>query len=155
MTRLERTLVIFKPDALNRGLIGEILHRFERKGLKIVGMKMLHLSDEVLAEHYAHHKDKPYYPRIKRFMQSAPSIAMVLEGNRAVEVVRSLSGVTRGYEATAGTIRGDYSMGVQNIVHASDSVVNADIEIARFFKDHEVFNYEKIDTNMVYSEEEM
>jgi len=152
---MERTLVIFKPDALNRALVGEILHRFERKGLKIVGMKMIHLSDDLLEEHYSHHKNKPFFPRIKKFMKSAPSICCVLEGNNAVTVVRNLSGVTRGYEASSGTIRGDYSLSGQcNIVHASDSLVAADIEIVRFFKDNELFDYEKVDLNFVYAEDE-
>jgi nucleoside-diphosphate kinase len=152
---MERTLVIFKPDALNRALVGEILHIFERKGLKIVGMKMTHLSDDLLDEHYSHLKNKPFFPRIKKFMKSAPSILCVLEGNNAVTVVRSVCGVTRGYEAAPGTIRGDYSLSGQcNVVHASDSLVAADIEIARFFKDEELFDYEKIDFNFIYAEDE-
>lgn len=152
---MERTLVIFKPDALNRALVGEILHRFERKGLKIVGMKMIYLDDELLDEHYSHLKDKPFFPRIKKFMKSAPSILCVLEGNNVISVVRNLVGVTRGYDAASGTIRGDYSLSGQcNVVHASDSLVAADIEIARFFKDHDLFNYEKVDLNFVYAEDE-
>ncbi len=152
---MERTLIIFKPDALNRALVGEILHIFERKGLKIVGMKMVHLNDDMLEDHYSHHKDKPFFGRIKKFMKSAPSICCVLDGNNAVTVVRNLSGLTRGYEAAAGTIRGDYSLSGQcNIVHASDSLVAADIEIARFFKDEELFDYEKIDLNFLYAEDE-
>ena len=152
---MERTLLIFKPDALNRALVGEILHRFERKGLKIVGMKMMYLSDDLLDEHYSHLKDKPFFPRIKKFMKSAPSILCVLEGNNVITVVRNLVGVTRGYEASSGTIRGDYSLSGQcNVVHASDSLVASDIEIARFFKDNELFNYEKVDLNFVYAEDE-
>ncbi len=152
---MERTLLIFKPDALNRALVGEILHRFERKGLKIVGMKMMYLDDDLLDEHYSHLKDKPFFPRIKKFMKSAPSILCVLEGNNVITVVRNLVGVTRGYEASSGTIRGDYSLSGQcNVVHASDSVVASDIEIARFFKDSELFNYEKVDLNFVYAEDE-
>lgn len=152
---MERTLVIFKPDALNRGLVGEILHIFERKGLKVVGMKMTLLNDHILNEHYSHLKNKPFFPRIKKFMKSAPSILCVLEGNNAVTVVRAICGVTRGYEAAPGTIRGDYSLSGQcNVVHASDSLVSADIEIARFFNDHELFDYEKIDFNFIYAEDE-
>ncbi|HNW05585.1 MAG TPA: nucleoside-diphosphate kinase [archaeon] len=152
---MERTLVIFKPDALNRALVGEILHVFERKGLKVVGMKMMFLNDNLLDEHYSHLKNKPFFPRIKKFMKSAPSILCVLEGNNAVTVVRAICGVTRGYEAAPGTIRGDYSLSGQcNVVHASDSLVSADIEIARFFKDHELFDYEKIDFNFIYAEDE-
>jgi len=152
---MERTLLIFKPDALNRALVGEILHRFERKGLKIVGMKMMYLDDDLLDEHYSHLKDKPFFPRIRKFMKSAPSILCVLEGNNVITVVRNLVGVTRGYEASSGTIRGDYSLSGQcNVVHASDSIVASDIEIARFFKDNELFNYEKVDLNFVYAEDE-
>lgn len=153
---MERTLVIFKPDSLNRALVGEILHRFERKGLKIVGMKMMYLSDDILGEHYFHIKDKPFFHHLKRFMQSAPSILCVLEGANAISVVRNLVGVTKGYEAQSGTIRGDYSLSGQcNVVHASDSQVSSDIEIARFFKDHELFSYEKIDLDFLYSVDEM
>jgi len=152
---MDRTLLIFKPDALNRALVGEILHRFERKGLKIVGMKMLYLNDDLLDEHYSHHKDKPFFGRIKKFMKSAPSILCVLEGNNVITVVRNLVGATKGYDASPGTIRGDYSLSGQcNVVHASDSLVSADIEIARFFKDNELFSYEKVDLNFVYAEDE-
>jgi len=153
---MQRTLIIFKPDSLNRALVGEILHRFERKGLKIVGMKMIRLDDDLLKEHYFHLKDKPFFPRLKRFMQSAPSIVAVLEGNNVVEVVRNLVGVTRGYEALSGTVRGDYSLSGQcNVIHASDSQVNSILEISRFFKDEELFDYEKIDLEYVYAEDEL
>ncbi len=153
---MERTLVIFKPDSLNRGLVGEILHRLERKGLKIVGLKMMHIDDDVLGEHYFHLKDKPFFNHLKRFMQSAPSIFAVFEGANAISVVRNLVGVTKGYEAQAGTIRGDYSLSSQcNVVHASDSQVASDIEIARFFKDEELFSYEKIDLDFLYSVDEI
>ena len=153
---MERTLIIFKPDSLNRGLVGEILHRFERKGFKIVGMKMVYLDDQVLDEHYSHLKDRPFFSRIKKFMKSAPSIVCVLEGNNVVSVVRHLAGVTKGYEAQIGTIRGDYSLSQQcNIIHASDSLVAADLEIVRFFDDKELFAYEKVDLNFVYSEDEL
>lgn len=153
---MERTLVIFKPDSLNRALVGEILHRFERKGLKIVGIKMIHLNEDILNQHYFNVKDKPYFQQLKRFMQSAPSILVVFEGINAVVVTRNIVGVTRGYEAQAGTVRGDYSLSSQcNVVHASDSLVNADIEIARFFKDEELFSYEKIDLEFLYSVDEV
>jgi nucleoside-diphosphate kinase len=152
---MERTLIIFKPDSLNRGLVGTILNRFERKGIKLVGMKMLYLDDDLLGDHYAHLKDKPFFGRLTRFMKSAPSIVGVLEGNNVVSVVRDLVGETKGYDARAGTVRGDFSLSGQcNVVHASDTVVNADIEIARFFKDHELFDYEKVDLNYIYSEDE-
>jgi nucleoside-diphosphate kinase len=153
---MERTLVIFKPDSLNRGLVGELLHRFERKGLKLVGLKMIHLNDDLIGQHYSQLKDKPFFPHLKRFMQSAPSVLVVIEGMNAITVVRNLVGVTKGYEAQAGTIRGDYSLSGQcNVVHASDSQVSSDIEIVRFFKDEELFSYEKIDLDFLYSVDEM
>ena len=153
---MEQTLIIFKPDSLNRGLVGEILHRFERKGLKLVAMKMIHLDDDLLGSHYFHLKDRSFFPVLKRFMSSAPSIVSVLEGVNSVEVVRNLVGSTKGYEASSGTIRGDYSVSSQcNVIHASDSVVNADIEISRFFKEEEIFSYEKIDLDYIYSEDEI
>jgi nucleoside-diphosphate kinase len=152
----EQTLIIIKPDALNRTVVGEIIHRFERKGLKIVGMKMTHLTEDVLEEHYSHLKDKPFYPILMKFMQAAPSLLMILEGNNVVEVVRKMAGPTHGAEAEAGTIRGDYSLSNQNnVVHASDSVENAEKEIKRFFKPEEIFDYKRIDTEMIYSEQEL
>jgi nucleoside-diphosphate kinase len=150
----EQTLIIFKPDALHRGLLGEILHRFERKGLKVVAMKMMTLGDAIIEEHYAHHKEKPFFPSIKKFMQSAPVVVMVLSGINAISVVRLLVGPTKGHEAPAGTIRGDFSAnGQSNIVHASDSVDSAKEEIMRFFKDDEVFDYERNDFRFVYGDE--
>lgn len=149
----ERTLIILKPDAVNRTLVGEIIHRFERKGLKIVGIKMAHLTEEQLREHYAHLTDKPFYPRIERFMRTCPTILMVLEGKNCIEIVRKLAGPTHGGDAPAGTIRGDYSMGMQNVIHASDSIETAEVEIKRFFKEDELFDYERIDLNMIYEEE--
>jgi nucleoside-diphosphate kinase len=152
---MERTLIIIKPDAINRGLIGEVVHRFERKGLKIVGMKMVHLSEKILEEHYSHLASKPFFSSIKKFMRSAPSILMVLEGRKVVDVVRKMAGVTEGTEALPGTIRGDFSLSLQNtIIHASDSVETAKKEIKRFFADSELFEYEKIDSEMIYSDTE-
>ncbi|MDO8627130.1 MAG: nucleoside-diphosphate kinase [Candidatus Diapherotrites archaeon] len=153
---MERTLVIIKPDAVNRNLIGEVLHRFERKGVKIVGMKMVHLDDKILEEHYAHHKGKSFFPKLKEFMKKAPSIVLVLEGNEIIEVVRKFAGVTKGTEALPGTIRGDFSLSVQaNIIHASDSKEAAQAEIKRFFSDKEIFSYPKIDSTYVYAEDEL
>ena len=153
--RQERTLVIIKPDALNRGLAGEIIHRFERKGLKIVGIKMIQLDDIILAEHYAHLVDQPFFPRIAKFMSEWPVIVMALEGLEAVNSVRLLTGETLGRHADAGTIRGDYSMSVQaNIVHASDSIENARKELARFFKPDELFDWDCLDSQAIYAEGE-
>ncbi len=148
-------MVIIKPDAVNRGLIGEVIHRFERKGIKIIGMKMEHLSSKVLEEHYAHLVGKDFFPSIKKFMQRAPSVLMVLEGRRVVDVVRRLAGVTEGTEALPGTIRGDFSLSIQNtIIHASDSKESAEKEIRRFFREEEIYDYPKVDSEVIYSETE-
>ncbi len=153
---MEQTLVIIKPDAINRSIVGDILSRLEKKGLKMIGLKMEHLSEEILEEHYSHLKDKPFFPRIQAFMRSAPAVLLVLEGNNAVDVVRRMAGVTHGGEAQPGTLRGDYSLSIQNnIVHASDSTGAAKDEVKRFFKTEELHSYEKIDSTMIYSEDEM
>ena len=151
----EKTLIIIKPDALQRNLLGEIIHRFERKGLKIIGMKMMQLEDVLLEEHYSHHKDKPFFESLKKYMKSSPVVVMALSGIKAISAVRLIVGPTKGYEADAGSIRGDFSMsGQTNIVHASDSLENAEKEIKRFFKPDELFDYKKIDFEFVYGEEE-
>ncbi|MFP4523150.1 MAG: nucleoside-diphosphate kinase [Candidatus Woesearchaeota archaeon] len=153
---IEKTLVIIKPDAVNRSLIGSILQRFERKGLKLLALKMMHLDDAVLDDHYGHLKDKPFFPRIKEFMQKAPSIVLVLEGLNAIEVVRGLAGQTHGAKALPGTIRGDFSISTQsNVVHASDSKESADLEIQRFFKNEELFTYTRIDSEILYADDEL
>lgn len=147
----ERTLVILKPDALQRNILGEIISRFEKKGLKIVGLKMANLSDKLLDEHYAHHKDKPFFQELKEFMKSSPVILMVLEGLEAIKVVRKMAGLTKGTEAEMGTIRGDFALGTtKNIVHASDSKETAEKEIKRFFDKNEIFDYQKITDKFIY-----
>jgi len=150
---MERTLIIIKPDALQRNLVGEIISRFEKKGLKVIGMKMVELDDLKLEEHYPHHKDKPFFGNLKKFMKSAPVILLVLEGAEVVEACRIVCGSTKGIEADAGTIRGDLAMTNWNLVHASDSVKTANEEIPRFFSKDELFDYKKLDTVMVYEEE--
>lgn len=153
--KLEKTLVILKPDAMQRNLLGEIITRFEKKGLKIVGLKMIELQDVLLDEHYAHHKDKPFFAGLKNYMKSSPVIVMALEGIEVVEAVRLLVGPTKSRIADAGSIRGDYSMsGQTNIIHASDSSENAEAEVKRFFKEDELFNYKKIDFEFLYGDEE-
>jgi len=147
---MERTLIIMKPDALQRNLVGEIVGRFEKKGLKIIGMKMMQLDDLKLEEHYAHHKDKPFFEDIKKYMKSFPVLLMVLEGVQVVEAVRIIVGSTKGIEADAGTIRGDLAMSNKNLVHASDSPENAEVEIYRFFNEDELFNYKKLDADMIF-----
>ena len=140
---MEQTLVILKPGTVQRGLAGEIISRFEKKGLFIMGMKMMQLTDELLNEHYSHLKDKPFFQRLKDSMKSCPVVVMCLEGVDAVSVVRSLVGATNGRVAQPGTVRGDYSMSMQeNIVHASDSLETAEIELNRFFKKEEIFEYD-------------
>jgi len=151
----ERTLVIIKPDALQRNLVGEILHRFERKGLKMIGLKMMRLGDVLLTEHYFHHQDKSFFDGLKNFMKSSPVVITALEGLNAVKAVRLIAGPTYGAEADAGTIRGDFSMSTQaNIVHASDSAETAEAEIKRFFNADELFQYKKVDYEFIYGEEE-
>lgn len=137
---MQQTLIIFKPDAVKRGIVGEILARFERKGFRIAAAKFENLTDEKLDEHYAHHKDKPFFTKLKNFMKSSPCLLMVLEGDEAVAVVRAMAGETDGRKANPGTIRGDYCLFVtESIIHASDSVETAKNEIKRFFSDNEIF----------------
>jgi nucleoside-diphosphate kinase len=151
----ERTLVLIKPDALQRNLLGEILHRFERRGLKIVGLKMMEIDDAVLLEHYAHIKDKPFFGGIKDFMKSYPVVAIALSGIKAVSIVRAMVGPTKGFDAPPGTIRGDFSQSVQtNLVHASDPSEDPEGEVNRFFKTEELFSYKKIDFDFLYGNEE-
>ena len=153
---MERTLILIKPDAIQRGMAGLILGRFEDKGLKIAGIKFLRLTDELCAEHYSHLADKPFFPGIKRFMQQTPVIAICLEGLDCVETVRTVCGITKARAAAPGTIRGDWAMSIQaNLVHASDSVETANKEVARFFNESELFSYETPRTPMIYSEDEL
>lgn len=152
---VERSLIIVKPDALQRNLLGEIIHRFERKGLQIVGLKMLSINDLLVDEHYAHHKDKPFFEGLKKYMQSSPVVVVVLQGFEAINAIRLIVGPTKGREADAGSIRGDFAMSVQyNIIHASDSIENAKDEVARFFKADELFDWKKVDLEMIYGEDE-
>lgn len=136
---MERTLVILKPDTLKRKLSGEIIARFERKNLIITALKMMTIKASTAEEHYAHVKSEPIYDDMIRFITSGPVIAMVLEGNHAIAVVRSMIGKTSYMDSAPGTIRGDYgSHSFENLVHASDSIENAEIEIKRFFLDREL-----------------
>lgn len=151
--KYEKSLIIVKPDAIQRNLTGEIIARIERKGLKIIGMKMMSIQDAVLEEHYAHIKDKPFFPGIRDFMKSCPVIVFAVEGINAISALRLLVGPTKAWEANAGTIRGDFSLSTQsNLVHASDSIENGEIEVKRFFSDNEIFSYEKIDVDFIYAE---
>ena len=152
---MERTLVIIKPCAIRRGLIGEVIQRFERRGLQLSGMKMVQLNEEVLADHYAHLVQKPYYQRIVDSMMLTPVIVCCWTGVDAVHIAHVMAGSTNGREAAPGTIRGDYSVSVQeNILHTSDTVENGKIEIARFFSADEVFEFEKLNKNVFYAHDE-
>jgi len=152
---MERTFVMLKPDCLNRAMLGKVISRFEDKGLKLIGMKMVQFDDELVKEHYAHLADKPFFPTIAEFMKRSPVVAMVLEGKDAVGAVRKIVGVTNGREAQPGTIRGDYSMSVQaNLVHASDSIETAAREISRFFSKDELFSWNPSGFKYTYSKEE-
>lgn len=152
---LERTLVLIKPDAIQRGLIGKIMERFERKGLKLIGIKMMTLDEAVLREHYAHIADKPFFPGVSQFMSSSPVIVMCWEGLEVVNAVRILCGITKARAAEAGSLRGDFAMSVScNVVHASDTVENAVKEVKRFFKPDELFEYAKTEYEHVYGADE-
>ena len=153
---MEKTLVIIKPGAIQRGLIGEVIHRFERKGLQLCGIKMIQLTDEILAEHYAHLVQRPFFKRIKDAMMITPVIVCCWKGLEAVKIVHDMAGKTNGREAAFGTIRGDFSMSVQeNIVHTSDSVENAKEELARFFKDNEIFEFNHAVLGYLYANDEI
>lgn len=153
---MERTLVLLKPDAVQRGLLGELITRFERKGLKLLGMKMMRLDDALLDEHYSHLSHLPFFGDIKRFMMLAPVIATCWEGVDCVETVRRICGVTKSREAAPGTIRGDYGMSIQaNLVHASDSLETAKAEVSRFFHDNELFDYDWIQIPYLYTKQEL
>ena len=149
----EKSLIIIKPDAIQRGLLGQVVKRFESKGLKIIGMKMIKISDISIEEHYSHLKDEPFFESIKKHMQSAPVVLIVISGINAISATRLIVGPTKGYEADAGSIRGDFSLSTQsNIVHASDSTENAESEVKRFFDDEELFEYIKPDAQFVYAD---
>jgi nucleoside-diphosphate kinase len=143
---MEKTLVLLKPDCVQRRLIGPILTRFEQKGLRLVGMKLIKPSRDLAAEHYAVHKNRPFYESLLGFLTSSVVVALVLEGREAVTVVRNLMGSTDGAKAPPGTIRGDYAISVQNnLIHGSDNPENAAAEIALWFKQEEMVEYSQVD----------
>lgn len=142
----ERTFVMIKPDGVQRGFVGEIISRFEKKGLKLVAMKLVSVPKELAEKHYGVHKDKPFFKPTVKYITSSPVVAMVLEGNNAIEMVRSMMGKTNPQEAAMGTIRGDYGQFIgRNIVHGSDSAENAKFEINLWFKPEEIAGYTRID----------
>lgn len=152
---MERTLVLLKPSALQRRLIGKIIGRIEDRGFIIAGLKMMQLDETILREHYAHLVDKPFFPSIVKSMTSTPVIALCLEGVEAVQTFRTMTGVTNGRKAAPGTLRGDFCLsGSENVVHASDSVENAKIEIARFFHPEELFEWQPADLKYLYAADE-
>ena len=153
---MERSVVLVKPDGVQRAVIGEIIHRFERKGLHLIGLKMISLDDALLDEWYAHHKDKPFFGGLKSYMKSYPVVAMLWEGVEAVSAVRKLVGVTKAREAEGGSIRGDFAMSQQyNLIHASESEEIAKKEERLVFEPSEIFSYEKVDSPHIYTEEEL
>lgn len=153
---MEHTLCILKPSAVGRFLIGDIVSRIEKKGLIIRGIKMMQLDENILREHYAHLVDKPFFSEIVKSMTATPVVVMVLAGTEAVSVFRAMTGVTNGRQAAAGTLRGDFCMSNQaNIVHASDSVENAAIEIKRFFRPNEIYDWTPVQVNYLYGNGEV
>ena len=139
---MERSLVLIKPDAMQRGLAGTIIGRLEEQGLKIVALKMLHLDKALAKRHYAVHKDKPFFDSLVDYISSAPIIAAIFEGKNAVEVIRQAMGATDPAKADAGTIRGDFGLDIgRNTIHGSDSVETAEEEIKPFFTEDEIFSY--------------
>jgi nucleoside-diphosphate kinase len=152
---MERTLILLKPDCVQRRLVGRILARFEDKGFNIVAMKLIHITPKVAKEHYAEHIDKPFYPGLERFITGSPVVAAIIEGLEAVRVVREMLGATSGLKAAAGTIRGDFSSSRQmNLVHASDGPEAAAREIELYFAADEIHAYDPTLTPWLQAEDE-
>ena len=153
---MEQTFIIIKPCAIRRDLIGEIIHRFEMKGMQLCAIKMIQLDDKILDEHYAHLVERPYFQRIKNSMMKTPVVISVWKGVDIVEIAHHMAGATNGRMAAPGTIRGDYSVSIQeNIVHTSDAVENAKLEIARFFKEDEIFDFNQLSNSVLYADNEV
>ena len=148
---MERTLIIFKPDAVQRGLCGEILTRFERKGLQLVGMKMMKIPASLAETHYEPHKGKPFYPGLVKFMTSSPVLVLALQGKDAINIARKLMGATFGSKAEPGTIRGDFGVSNSfNLIHGSDSPESANRELGLFFKAEELLEWTPASQGWVY-----
>lgn len=148
---METTLIILKPDAVQRGLMGQIITRFENKGLQVVGCKLMKISDQLAATHYEAHKAKPFYAGLVRFMTSSPVLVMALKGNKAIEISRNMMGATFGSKAAAGTIRGDFGVSNSfNLIHGSDSPEAAERELKLFFAAGEVLDYPRAVQTWVY-----
>ena len=147
---MQTTLVLLKPDAVQRGLVGQIVARFENKGLKISGMKLVQLPKEIVEEHYDFLADKPFFPGILAYMTGSPVVALALTGKDVIKTVRMLTGATNPAEALPGSIRWDFALTIDaNIIHASDSEETAAIELKRFFKEGEITSFEKISDKIV------
>jgi nucleoside-diphosphate kinase len=143
---MQRTLVLLKPDCVHRRLVGALMQRFENKGLRLVGLKLVHAPRELAEKHYAVHRGKPFYDSLLKFLTSGPTVAMVWEGREAVAVVRTIMGPTDGTKAAPSTIRGDFAISVQNnLIHGSDSADNAAEEIALWFRPEELIDYQMVD----------
>jgi len=148
---MEKTFVMVKPDGVQRNLIGEVVHRFEKKGFKLVGAKFMVISDELAEKHYGEHKGKPFFSNLVDFITSGPVFAMVWEGNEVIKTARKIIGSTNPLEAENGTIRGDFGMVVhKNIIHGSDSLDSAQREINLFFNNDEIMAYSKDDHQWIY-----
>jgi nucleoside-diphosphate kinase len=153
---MQRTAVLVKPDGLQRGLVGKIITRFEDKGLKLVGIKMVSLTDDIIDNWYSHLREKSFFGDIKEFMKWTPIVAMVWEGVEAIPAVRKIVGITKAREAEAGSIRGDFGMsGSQNIIHASDSPESAEKEIGLLFNADELFDYKSGMDALIYDKKEV
>jgi nucleoside-diphosphate kinase len=147
---MEKTLVLLKPDCVQRRLVGTLLQRFEQKGLRLTALKLVQPTRQLAEQHYAVHKGKPFYDSLLTFLTSGPTVAVVLEGREAVQVVRDMMGKTDGAKSPPGTIRGDYGISVQNnLIHGSDSTDNAKIEMALWFKPEEIVTYQSVDNAWV------
>jgi len=148
---VEKTFVMIKPDGVQRGLVGEIIARFERKGLKLVAMKMVHVDEAFARKHYEVHQGKPFFEGLVKYITSSPVIAMVWEGKNAIQVVRDMVGATDPQKAAPGTIRGDYGMDIgRNLIHASDGPKTAAFEIGLWFKDEEITTWERVAEPWLY-----
>lgn len=153
---MEQTLCILKPSCVERALMGEVIHRIERRGLVIAGMKMMQLDEKILREHYAHLVDKPFFPSLVASMTASPVVVICIKGVDAVQVFRNMTGVTNGRNAAPGTLRGDFCVsGQANIVHASDSPENGKIEVERFFRPEEIFDYMPVTAPFIYGSGEI